>query len=102
VNAAVTKKEVLTHSFTQSVQDGMTWWTAIMMKWLCCQFCIITYINYALQFGFLSQYIHYKWMCVEQDNHLVALVTINRATFATLVYDTFFVLYLMEQRFLLF
>jgi len=72
------------------------------VKWLCVQFCIIKYINYELKFGFLSQYIHYKWMCMEQDNLLVALVTINCAAFATLVYDTFFVQYLMEQRFLLF
>lgn len=34
---------------------------------------------------------------MEQDNLLVALVTINCAAFATLVYDTFFVQYLMEQ-----
>jgi len=39
---------------------------------------------------------------MEQDNLLVALVTINCAAFATSVYDTFFVQYLMEQRFLLF
>jgi hypothetical protein len=78
------------------------WPTAITVKWLFVRFCIIKYVNYALKFRFLPQCVHYKWKCVKQDNLLVALATINCATFATLVYDAFFVQYVMEQRFLLF
>lgn len=73
----MTKKEVVTHLFAQCVQEGMTWLTAITMKQLCVQFCIIKYSTYALKFRFLPQCVNYKWKCVEQDNLLVALVTIK-------------------------
>lgn len=74
----------------------MTWLTAIRLKWLCVQFCVTVNIDYAVKSGFLSHYIHYKY--VEQENLLVALVTVECGT---LVYDHFFVRY-MGQRPLLF
>jgi len=80
------------------VQEDIIWLRAKRLKWLCVQFHVIVYINYAMEFEFLSQYVHYMWKCAEQENLLVALVTVNCVT---LVYNHFLVRY-MEQRFLLF
>lgn len=60
--------------------------TAMRLKWLCFQFCVTVNIDYAVKSGFMSRYIHYKF--VEQENLLVALVTIDCGT---LVYDHLFV-----------